>query len=235
MTLIDPSSNSRSMPTPNTNYHIVDNTTTLNDSALSAVNDQLNRKIEELENLHKQELCELKNLLKDQNQKISDLEKSIKELTEESNNISNKTSNFPLKSSILYELTDPSSQNLIYRIYGFKAWDGISWGRLSTKKETTIEFVSPFPQKFTLDLKGYCYGNRADTMNNFEIYIGKFDEKKYRKEFQLARYTGEIDSVTFSFKTEEEENNTIWIVTPSHSNVNTNLGICLSSLSIFPR
>ncbi len=246
MTLIDPSSNSRGVPVRNTHYHIVDNTTTLTDNALSAVNNQLCRKIEELENSHKQELCQLKNLLRDQNQEISDLKKLIKEFTEKPNENSNIPSNLPIKNTML-QLDDPFTyQNLIYRTHGFQTYKANKRGRHAGETEVMIECKSNFPKEFTLDIKGHIPHLGIYGIENgiFEVHVGKLEEKRHKQEFQLVRescielYTRDYASV--SFKTEDEDNNTIWINLPKapydeiHKR-NKQVGMKLYSLNIIPR
>ncbi|MCX8565393.1 MAG: hypothetical protein ON057_000120 [Glomeribacter sp. 1016415] len=247
MTLIDPSRISSGVPAPNTHYHIVDNTTTLTDRTLTALNDQLSRRIEELENSHKQELCELKNLLKDQNQEISDLKKLIKKSTEKPNENSNAPSNLPIKNTML-QLDDPFTyQNLIYRTHGFQTYDTDMRGRCAGETEVMIECKSNFPKEFTLDVKGHIPRFRGfDGIKNgiFEVYVGKLEEKRHKQEFQLFQqgygedYTRDYASV--SFKTEDEDNNTIWINLPKATYDEEykgykKVGMKLYSLNIIPR
>ncbi len=224
----------------------MDSTDTVINNALSIVNDQLNRKIEELT----QRLFQVENLIKDQNQKIdqkdqkiSDLEISIKELTGKSNKISNTTSDLQVKDSIIFRFNDKSTRNLIYRTHGFYKSKG-TW--ITGEAEVMIEFKSNFPKKFTLDIKGHIPDIGSNGIENeiFEAHVGKLEEKRHKQEFKLFRegwreqYTRNYAAV--SFETEDENNNTIWIKLPEapyHETLKIYkyVGIKLYSLNIIPR
>lgn len=252
MTLIDPSKISRSVPASNTNYHIVGNTATSTDSALSAVNDQLNRKIEELESSHKQELCQLKNLIKDQNQKISGLEESIKELIDKISLNLQSTLKTPIKDNILFNFTSESS-HVVKRVEGF---EGVSEsfsmksgqrivhevpirGRLAQYNRDTvlIEFALPFPKNFSVHIQGHAsYGGTDEPLDTYKIYIGSFGkEKLHEKELKLPLEEREEWTSTL-FETEEENNNILSISIPKISTYgNRNAGLQLYSVNIIPR
>ncbi|UAW63594.1 hypothetical protein KMZ15_05750 [Mycoavidus sp. HKI] len=246
MTHIDLSSISRTVPAQNTYHQAVDSTATVTNNALSIVNDQLNGKIEELT----RRLFQIENFIKDQNQKIEqkdqkilDLETSIKELSGKSNKASNTISDLQVKDQILFIFSDTSTRSLIYRTHGFKRSSGPG---IAGEAEVMIEFKPNFPKEFTLDIKGHIPSFGSDGIENgiFEVHIGKLEEKRHKEEFQLVQegwgkdYTRDYASV--SFKTEDEDNNTIWINLPKAPydekyEEYKKVGMKLYSLNIIPR
>ncbi|MCX8565501.1 MAG: hypothetical protein ON057_000228 [Glomeribacter sp. 1016415] len=250
MTLIDPSNNSRSISTPNTHYHIVDNTTALNDSALSAINDQLSRKIEELENSHKHELYQLKNIIKDQNQKISGLEESIKELIDKLSLNFKSTLKTSIKDNILFNFTSESS-NVVKRVEGFQ---GVSEsfsmksgqrivhdvpirGRYAQHNRdiVLVEFALPFPKNFSVHIQGHAsFSGTGKPVDTYKVYIGSFGkEKLHEKGLELPLEEKE-EWTSALFETEEENNNILSISIPKLSSYG-NAGLKLYSINIIPR
>ncbi|MCX8565390.1 MAG: hypothetical protein ON057_000117 [Glomeribacter sp. 1016415] len=222
-------------------YHQAEDISEAVDSALSVLNEQLSRKIEENENSYKQELCELKNLIKENNkiireqaQEISDL----KQLTTEKSNPVEKSIEIPhIEDNIFLSFGDNTS-NLIYRTHGFKRSSG--GPLLADKDEVIIEFRKNFPQKFTLEIKGHIPEKNWRTIGEgiFEAHIGKPDEKRHKQEFQLFREGGR-DCDTILFETEDQDNNTIWIKLPEAPYMEdlrqyANVGMKIYSLNIIP-
>ncbi len=246
MTHIDLSSIPRTVPAQNNYHQAVDSTATVTNNALSIVNDQLNGKIEALT----QRLFQIENFIKDQNQKmeqkdqkILELETSIKELSGKSNKASNTISDLQVKDHIFFSFNDTSKCDLIYRTHGFQRSNG-AW--IAGEEEVMIEFKSNFPKEFTLDIKGHIPHFDYNGIENgiFEVHVGKLEEKRHKQEFQLVRegwrgnYTRDYASV--SFKTEDEDNNTIWINLPKAPydekyEEYKKVGMKLYSLNIIPR
>ncbi len=190
---------------------------------------ELTTKVEELTVDQKNRLCRVENLIKDNNQKdkkILELEGLVKELTEKTNKNSKSSSNFPVKNNTFYNLNDPAMHNLIYRAQGVGDWEGKGDWPMG-RNAIMIEFVSPFPKKFTLDIKGIYLDYSQEP---YEIYIGKFNEKRHKQESQPFGSQRNYASVLFD--TEDEDNNTLWIVSSRNNN---NIRISIKSINIIPR
>ncbi len=240
MTHIDLSNIPKNLPAQHTYYQAAA-TSKAFDSALSVLNEQLSRKIEENENSHKQELCELKNLIEENNKIIREQAQEISDLKqlmiEKSNQVAKSIETPNIEDNTLLSFGDNTS-NLIYRTHGFKRSSG--GPLLADKDEVIIEFRKNLPQKFTLEIKGHIPEKNWRTIGEgiFEAHIGKLDEKRYKQEFKLFR-EGVKDCDTILFETEDKYNNTIWIKLPEAPYMYDlrqygNVGMKIYSLNIIP-
>ncbi|BBE09100.1 ABC-type transporter, periplasmic subunit [Mycoavidus cysteinexigens] len=238
---------SGNIPTQRIYHQTVDNHSASNDNTLSVINDQINRRIEEFGIFNKERFLQIENIIKDQNQIIKDLNQRISDLERSNKDLSanaNANANASIKDNIMFSFGSPATYDLIYRTHGFYQ-NNSKDGRCAGKNEVMIEFVSSFPEKFTLDIKAHI--PRLDwgiEQGIFEAHIGKLDEKRHKQEFQLVRegWRDEYakDYATVLFETEDKDNNTIWIKLPESPYDETlkqykPVGMRLYSLNFIPR
>ncbi len=220
--------------------------------AISTIRNELPTIIEEAQKPLKKELQELKNLLKDQIQqsKIKDeaiqaLIKIKEELTESLKQSSvTVASHAPIKNNIIYSPRDANAGKKIMRTHGFSR-NNSKHGIYAKNNQVMVEFVSTFPKKFDLDIKGYfTKGINQELPENtyFEVHIGKDGEDiRHTKTFRLFKDNGyNPDFATVKFETEEEDNNTIWINMPKFLEYPSDKiyifsGLDLHLLNIIPR
>ncbi len=221
--------------------------------AISTIRNELPTIIEEAQKPLRKELQELKNLLKDQIQqsKIKDeviqaLIKTKEELTESLKQPSiAAASRTPIKNNIIYSAHDANAGKKIMRTHGF-AKNKSEHGIYAKNDQVMVEFVSTFPKKFDLDIKGYFtkgYNQELPENTYFEVHIGKNGEDiRHTKTFRLFRdnYQSSKDFTTVKFETEDEDNNTIWInmpKIPEYSGEKATMlsGLDLHLLNIIPR
>ncbi len=222
--------------------------------AISTIRNELPTIIEEAQKPLKKELQELKNLLKDQIQQskrkdevIQALIKTKEELTESLKQSSiAAASHTPIKNNIIYSARDANVGKKIMRTHGFSK-NYSEHGIYAKNDQVMVEFVSTFPKKFDLDIKGYFtegYAQELPENTYFEVHIGKNGEDiRHTKTFRLFGHHGSRtrpDFATVKFETEDEDNNTIWINMPgipyTHDMKATrSSGLDLHLLNIIPR
>ncbi len=193
-----------------------------NYASLSEEVTQLTTKFDEFIIDQKKGQCDIKNLTKDNKQKILELEKSIRELSE----ISKRNSSTVVKNNIFLDFRNRSSvQALLIRERGFNpTYVPEEGGFYSSEREVMIQLASTFPKKFDLDIKGYADNRGTEPLI---VHIGKSHEKLQSK--QLSHCGNKDITASFEMENEEEGYDTIWISIPKAC-----IQITLYSLNIVP-